>query len=183
MDKVNEPIAGYQQIGAFIVHEGAIMALTGWRPYYWKTLTLQTRNEIDASTLNVFTSSLEEHAREDVGGYHETYYQWLIYLCANRAHCHFSHSCRTELEKRKRAIQNNKRVPCGARKKTGQQCKAKAELGSNRCRFHGGKSTGPKTIDGKIKSLSKLTQYRRQPHLLIAKRRELITEMRTKTGF
>ena len=34
-------------------------------------------------------------------------------------------------------------------KRTGQQCKAPALKGKHVCRFHGGKSTGPKTPDGR----------------------------------
>jgi len=91
--------------------------------------------------------------------------------------------CLDARAEREYQIQLKKRVNCGARKKNGQQCRAKAEPGRNRCRFHGGKSTGPKTIEGKIKSLSGLPQYRRNPTLLAAKRQELIAEMKRATGF
>ncbi|MGO9045984.1 MAG: HGGxSTG domain-containing protein [Xanthobacteraceae bacterium] len=30
-------------------------------------------------------------------------------------------------------------------------CKVRAELGKRRCRFHGGKSTGPKTDEGRTR--------------------------------
>jgi len=38
---------------------------------------------------------------------------------------------------------------CGATCSDGSECKAWAMDGSNRCRHHGGKSTGPKTDEGK----------------------------------
>ena len=39
---------------------------------------------------------------------------------------------------------------CQARsKRTGLQCKAPAIFGKSKCRFHGGKSTGPKTPEGR----------------------------------
>lgn len=38
---------------------------------------------------------------------------------------------------------------CGARtKRTGQPCRAPACRGKRRCRLHGGKSTGPRTVEG-----------------------------------
>ena len=54
-----------------------------------------------------------------------------------------------------------RRVPCGAqRHRNGQPCQARPEPGKRRCRFHGGRSTGPKTDAGKAKALANLRQYR-----------------------
>ena len=62
----------------------------------------------------------------------------------------------------------SKKIQCQARRKyDGQQCQAKGLLtkkGSYICRLHGGLSTGPKSIDGKIKSLSKLKQFKDKTH-------------------
>lgn len=41
------------------------------------------------------------------------------------------------------------RVICGAKTRSGIPCRAKSEPGRKRCRFHGGLSTGPKTIAGR----------------------------------
>lgn len=38
---------------------------------------------------------------------------------------------------------------CGAKTRSGGSCLHKAIPGKTRCRFHGGKSTGPKTAKGK----------------------------------
>ncbi|WP_443021726.1 HGGxSTG domain-containing protein [Shinella sp. 838] len=38
---------------------------------------------------------------------------------------------------------------CGARNRKGQACAMKPEPGKHRCKFHGGKSTGPKTVEGR----------------------------------
>lgn len=38
---------------------------------------------------------------------------------------------------------------CGAKTRSGGSCLHKAIPGKTRCRFHGGKSTGPKTAGGK----------------------------------
>lgn len=41
-------------------------------------------------------------------------------------------------------------LQCSAQsKRTGQQCRAPAISGKSKCRFHGGKSTGPKTPEGR----------------------------------
>ncbi len=53
------------------------------------------------------------------------------------------------------------RVPCGAKRhRDGQPCQAKSEPGKRRCRFHGGRSTGPKTPEGKARALANLWRNR-----------------------
>jgi hypothetical protein len=57
-------------------------------------------------------------------------------------------------------------VICGARRhRDGQPCQARSASGKRRCRFHGGRSTGPRTVDGKARALANLRQYaaRRPP--------------------
>lgn len=50
---------------------------------------------------------------------------------------------------------------CGAsRHRDGQPCQARPEPGKRRCRFHGGRSTGPKTRAGKARALANLRQNR-----------------------
>lgn len=50
-----------------------------------------------------------------------------------------------------------RRVPCGAtRHSDGQPCEALSEPGKKRCRFHGGRSTGPKTPEGKARAVANL---------------------------
>lgn len=52
------------------------------------------------------------------------------------------------------------RVECGAKRhRDGLPCQTKSEPGKRRCRFHGGRSTGPKTSAGKARSLANLRQY------------------------
>ncbi|MFE0502302.1 HGGxSTG domain-containing protein [Lysobacter soli] len=51
------------------------------------------------------------------------------------------------------------RVVCGAhRHRDGQPCRAKSEPGKRRCRFHGGRSTGPRTPEGRARALANLRQ-------------------------
>lgn len=41
-----------------------------------------------------------------------------------------------------------RRVACGAKTRKGTPCRCMSEPGKRRCKFHGGKSTGPKTPEG-----------------------------------
>lgn len=51
------------------------------------------------------------------------------------------------------------RVTCGAKTRKDSPCRNKSEPGRRRCKFHGGKSTGPRTVEGK--SRIAVTQKRR----------------------
>ena len=53
-------------------------------------------------------------------------------------------------EAQERAAQraSRKRVVCGAKTRRGTSCKHKSEPGKRRCKFHGGRSTGPKSEEG-----------------------------------
>lgn len=51
--------------------------------------------------------------------------------------------------------------PCGARTRAGHPCRSKPEPGKRRCKWHGGRSTGPQTEAGRARSLANLRQYRR----------------------
>ena len=42
---------------------------------------------------------------------------------------------------------------CGAKNRKGLPCQCKQLYPNGRCRFHGGPSTGPKTLEGKQRSL------------------------------
>ena len=48
---------------------------------------------------------------------------------------------------------------CGAKTKSGKPCRSKKLPNKNRCKWHGGCSTGPKTLQGKAKALANLKQY------------------------
>ncbi|MCZ6770617.1 MAG: HGGxSTG domain-containing protein [Proteobacteria bacterium] len=57
---------------------------------------------------------------------------------------------------------------CGARCRVGTPCEAPAVWDSildrprnGRCRMHGGASTGPKTLVGRLRSLANLKQFRK----------------------
>jgi hypothetical protein len=52
-------------------------------------------------------------------------------------------------------------LPCGARTRRGKPCKRTDLHRNGRCKFHGGMSTGPKTPEGRARSLANLRQARR----------------------
>lgn len=150
--------------------------LISWRPWYWTKLPLDLRELIDERTF----AEAERLLRCD--GYdleHYKYFkkwkghQYALHKISEKVIKRRREMCRDGLSQRADQVLKYKRTYCGARKKSGEQCKGLAEPGKNRCRFHGGLSEGPKSIDGKILSLSKLKQYRNRPDLLAKKRVEL----------
>jgi hypothetical protein len=56
----------------------------------------------------------------------------------------------SEIRLRERGLKKiSKVLRCGALTRSGKPCQCKPEEGKRRCRFHGGKSTGPKTEAGR----------------------------------
>jgi hypothetical protein len=47
------------------------------------------------------------------------------------------------------SVETPRRVLCGARTRRGTPCKSMSIPGKERCKLHGGKSTGPKTLEGR----------------------------------
>ena len=55
------------------------------------------------------------------------------------------------------------RLRCGAKRhRDGNPCQALSEPGKRRCRFHGGRSTGPRTPEGKVRALANLRRGRKR---------------------
>ncbi len=48
------------------------------------------------------------------------------------------------------------KIVCGAKNRKGLPCQCKLLLKGGKCKFHGGMSTGPRTQEGKKKSLEAL---------------------------
>jgi hypothetical protein len=65
-----------------------------------------------------------------------------------------------------RPLPRKLRPACGARNRRGEPCAVKVVPGKCRCRFHGGLSTGPRTIEGKarIAAAQRLRWARRRTH-------------------
>ena len=64
------------------------------------------------------------------------------------------------------ATRKSERPRCGAKTRKGAPCKAPAVWDrehdrprNGRCRMHGGLSTGPKTIEGRLRALANLKQF------------------------
>ncbi len=55
----------------------------------------------------------------------------------------------SDTDDRQQQPRSKQRVICGAKTRKGVPCRAKSEPGRRRCKFHGGKSTGPKTPEGR----------------------------------
>jgi len=60
------------------------------------------------------------------------------------------------------------KIICGAKTRKDTPCQAKALL-NGRCRNHGGLSTGPRTLEGKARSLAALRDGNRAWRILAAK--------------
>ena len=52
-------------------------------------------------------------------------------------------------------------LACGARTRAGGWCKLLSIYGSGRCKFHGGLSTGPRSVDGKTRAAANGLQPKR----------------------
>ena len=61
---------------------------------------------------------------------------------------------------------------CGAKTRQGSPCKRPANKRNGRCRLHGGRSTGPKTADGRAKIAAANTTTGQHTKAMIARRRE-----------
>lgn len=76
---------------------------------------------------------------------------------------------------------------CGAKARSASACQAPA-MKNGRCRFHGGKSTGPKTLEGKARSRRanwrhghysrEAQEERKEITLFLSEARELIRKAR-----
>lgn len=63
--------------------------------------------------------------------------------------------------KRQRKMQRDNRMICGARRRCdGQPCQALSVPGKKRCKWHGGCSTGPRTVEGKARVTANLPKRR-----------------------
>ena len=62
-------------------------------------------------------------------------------------------------------------------KRTRQRCKAPAVRGKTKCRFHGGRSTGPKTAEGKAAIAKAHTVHGRETRAIRAERSAKLAEL------
>jgi len=67
---------------------------------------------------------------------------------------------------------------CLAKTRRGALCRNPAIQGPNRCRMHGGKSTGPRTPEGRARSIAAHTMHGRRSRSHAARIREINAELR-----
>jgi len=62
-------------------------------------------------------------------------------------------------------------------KRSRQRCKAPAIKGKTKCRFHGGKSTGPRTAEGRARIAKAHTVHGRETRAIRAERSAKLAEL------
>ena len=67
---------------------------------------------------------------------------------------------------------------CGAKTRAGGACQNPAIKGRSRCALHGGKSTGPRTPEGKARTIAAHTKHGRRSKAHVARVREINAELR-----
>ena len=67
---------------------------------------------------------------------------------------------------------------CGAKTRAGRACKNPAIGSRNRCMLHGGKSTGPKSIEGKARVVAANTRHGRRSKAQVEKIKFINGELR-----
>ena len=138
-----------------------------YRPKALTRLPLQDRDKLDSETLDYARFLIEGVRFNQNRRYKGTAYALSVVLDLVKRERR--QDTTAALERRAYNVEASRRVPCGARKKTGAQCRAMSEVGKNRCKHHGGRSTGPRTLEGKRRALSCLPQYKANPEALEAK--------------
>ena len=67
---------------------------------------------------------------------------------------------------------------CGAKTRSGGTCQNPAIKGRSRCKLHGGRSTGPRTPEGKARAAAAHTKHGRRSKAHVARVREINAELR-----
>ena len=67
---------------------------------------------------------------------------------------------------------------CGAKTRAGGACQNPAIGGRTRCKLHGGRSTGPRTEEGRARSIAAHTKHGRRSRAHVARVREINAELR-----
>ena len=71
---------------------------------------------------------------------------------------------------------------CLAKTRRGTPCQNPVVTGRNRCRMHGGKSTGPRTPEGKARSIAAHTKHGRRSKAHVEKVKAINAEQRRITN-
>ena len=71
---------------------------------------------------------------------------------------------------------------CLAKTRRGTLCQNPAIKGRNRCKLHGGRSTGPRTAEGKARVAAAHTKHGRRSKAHVARVKEIHAELRRVTN-
>ena len=75
--------------------------------------------------------------------------------------CHAKRAGAHAIKSGSLSSEDKARMICGAkRRRDGQPCQGLSVPGKRRCKWHGGASTGPRTDEGRARSMANLRQYR-----------------------
>ena len=69
-------------------------------------------------------------------------------------------------------------IRCCARTRRGTACQKPQLRGKQRCRFHGGLSTGPRTVDGRARIAAAHWKHGRRPKEFVQARAKIWAELR-----
>jgi hypothetical protein len=67
---------------------------------------------------------------------------------------------------------------CGAKTRAGTPCQNPAIKDRSRCKLHGGRSTGPRTPEGKARVIAAHTKHGRRSRAHVARVKEINAELR-----
>ena len=71
-----------------------------------------------------------------------------------------------------------KKLICNATTRSGEACQKYVRYGKNRCRLHGGLSTGPKTAEGKARIAAAHWKHGRRSKKFVEMRAKIWKELR-----
>ena len=69
---------------------------------------------------------------------------------------------------------------CSAKTRSGNPCQKPPMKGKNRCRLHGGLSTGPRTVEGKARIAAAHYKHGRRSKAFVEIRKKIWAELRNK---
>ena len=69
---------------------------------------------------------------------------------------------------------------CSAKTRSGNPCQKPPMKGKNRCRLHGGLSTGPRTVEGKARIAAAHYKHGRRTKAFVEIRKKIWAELRNK---
>lgn len=113
---------------------------------YWEAKPLIRRFGTGARMAEALGLRIHWQSNARAGGWGDS---WCVKADAEAEALFAAYLARTKARQAQAAARL--RVICGAKTRKGGACRNKSEPGKRRCKFHGGKSTGAKTPEGKAR--------------------------------